>query len=525
MRYSFRRVLWTRGMQAAAGAAVLTGLVLAGRLGAEEKDLADLRSRLEALEKQNQEFLRKLEAAATPASLESLADPSGFAAKDKAPARAGEGDKKAAEPASWEVGKNLDFKVSWMNGLTAQTADKAFRIHVGGRTQFDTVWMTAPGQVQFGPGGTGRIDDAFSFRRARFTIDGTIYEVIDFWCEYDFMNTFFADPAVANTPAPTDLWVTFTKLPFLGNVRVGNQKPPICFEHLTSSRFLNFIERSFSFDAFIGGLDNGFRPGIQVFNWAFDERVTYALGVFKNNTTVFGWNVGDGEYDVTGRVTCLPYYEHEGRCLLHLGLGASHRDTDDDTLRYRARTLLRNGPAVLHTPLADLRMLAGNETLIVPELVVVLGPFLLQTEYFASFVNNVQFPINPPAARRHRGSGFFQGYYIEALYFLTGEHRVYDRRYPRFDRIVPHENFFYVDGHHGPIFGQGAWQVGARYSWVDLSDSGINGGEVHDLTLGLNWFFNPNMKLQWNYSIARRDLDLGSDGVVQGFGMRLAWDF
>jgi phosphate-selective porin OprO and OprP len=474
---------------------VATLLLAAGTALADKEDLSELKARIESLEKQIQPAQKKPE----------------------------------SDPPRSEVGKDLDFKVRWAHGLTAQTADGAFRIHVGGRTHMDTVWMTAGERVRFGPGGTGDIRDGVNFRRARLTVEGTIYEQIDFWMEYDFLNTFNAertgDPLVTNVPVPTDVFVTFTKIPIVGNIKVGNHKPPLCFERLTSSRFLNFMERSLTCDAFINGLDNGFRPGIQVYHWAFDERMTWAIGVFKNNTSVFGWNVADGEYDVTGRVTCLPWYEHEGRCLLHLGVGASHRDADEDTLRYRARTLLRNGPGALHTTLADARMLASGETLLVPELVLVLGPFTLQTEYFATWAHDTTFPITPVTARVNRGTAFFQGYYVEALYFLTGEHRVYDRRYPRFDRVVPHENAFFVDGCDGLLCGSGAWQVGARYSWIDLSDSGINGGEVHDLTLGLNWFLNPNMKVQWNYSIARRNLGLGSDGTVQGFGMRLAMDF
>ena len=52
---------------------------------------------------------------------------------------------------------------------------------------------------------------------------------------------------------------------------------------------------------------------------------------------------------------------------------------------------------MLHTPLADVRAIAGNETLLVPELVFVYGPFTLQTEYDASWVHDTRFPINPPA--------------------------------------------------------------------------------------------------------------------------------
>ena len=80
--------------------------------------------------------------------------------------------------------------------------------------------------------------------------------------------------------------------------------------------------------------------------------------------------------------------------------------------------------------------------------------------------------------------------------------------------------------------GWGAWQVGLRYNYLNLNDKGINGGVLNDITLGLNWFLNPNMKLQFNYSITDRHSPASpgqpigqSDGTIQGFGMRLAMDF
>jgi phosphate-selective porin OprO/OprP len=78
--------------------------------------------------------------------------------------------------------------------------------------------------------------------------------------------------------------------------------------------------------------------------------------------------------------------------------------------------------------------------------------------------------------------------------------------------------------------GWGAWQLGFRYNYLDLNDSGLNGGMAHNGTLGLNWFLNPNLKFQWNYMATYRDVDLvpafaAGSGVVHGFGMRMAVDF
>lgn len=501
-------------------------------LRADEKEVIDeLRRRVEALEKQNQHLMKLIETRLgpdgppkvdepnepPPATVEKLVDDY---LKKKEEKKAEEQKQKAVE------GKDPVATVRWNHGIEAETADKAFKVHIGGRVQIDGAWMGANDRVQFGAGGTGRIDDAVNFRRGRLDAEGTMFRTIDFYVQYDFFNTFDAErtsPAlVANTPVPTDCWVTFTQIPLVGNFRIGNQKPAIAFEHLTSSRYLNFMERSLAFDAFVEDGDNGFRPGLQVFNWTEDERATWWLGVFKNNRSVFGWNVGDGEYDLTGRLTCLPYYGDEGRYLIHLGIGASHSDLDDHQIRFRSRTEVRNGPATLHTILAEARMLGTSQDLVVPEFVVVWGPWTLQTEYYASFLNNATTPITPVAARVDRGMAFYQGYYVEVLYFLTGEHRAYDRRKAAFGRVVPITNFAYGPG----MLTSGAWQVAARYSYLDLDHSGIDGGNLHDVTLGLNWFLNPNMKFQWNLSLTHRDAPGDtSDGFVRALGMRLALDF
>lgn len=508
------------------GAVVL--LLGAGLLQADDQtQIEELRTRMEALEKQNQELLKAIK---PPPDDAPKKEPAGSAT----PAR---------EPGDWfEVGKQVDMKARWDNGLWyLETADRAFRIHVGGRSQFDVVWLNGTQQLQFGKGGVGPVLDGVNYRRLRLEVDGTLYDTIDFWCEYDFQNTFNINPpdrptpgTVANTPAPTDVWLTLTHLPVIGNIRMGNQKPPISLEHVTSSRFLNFLERSLPFDAFIDLQDNGFRPGIQAFNWIFNERATWAIGLFSPNRSVFGWNVGDGEFELTGRVTGLPVYVNDGRCLIHLGLGATHAKPDDSVARFRSRTLLRNGPFVLQPILADAQFGASSYDLLVPEFAMIWGPLEIAAEYYLNWNQDSTFPLLPTADRVNHGTTFFHGGYVEALYFLTGEHRIYNRRayenrrIASFDRVVPNENFFFVtreDGRRG--LGSGAWQVGARYSYIDLQDKGVGLGIVHDLTVGLNWFWNPNSKFQLNYICEWRDVAAPNtaNGTIHGVGTRVAWDF
>ena len=47
----------------------------------------------------------------------------------------------------------------------------------------------------------------------------------------------------------------------------------------------------------------------------------------------------------------------------------------------------------------------------------------------------------------------------------------------------------------------GRWQIGARYNAIDLNDNGINGGILNSFTFGVNWFWTPNVKVQFNYDL------------------------
>jgi hypothetical protein len=244
-----------------------------------ERQNEELRQQTGILLKQNQTLIERLGGPTHPIAGPPVAEEGEIRSLSTALAEADE--KKAAEakpPAAapkappaeeWsEVGKNLDMTAVWRYGLWVESKDKAFRIHPGGRLQTDFVWLDAEDNVQTAAGGTGNIRDGVNFRRGRLALEGTFYEVVDFNTEWDFINTVDVDPTnpasqgdVANTPVPTDCWVQLTQIPFVGTARVGNMKTPISFEHLTSSRFLPFMERSLGFDASLAALTTASIPG------------------------------------------------------------------------------------------------------------------------------------------------------------------------------------------------------------------------------------------------------------------------
>ena len=300
--------------------------------------------------------------------------------------------------------------------------------------------------------------------------------------------------------------VRAVKIPVIGNLRFGNMKEPIGMEHINSSRFLPFIERSFLQDAVFGPFNNGFTPGVMIFNMREDQRATWAIGWFSAQNSIFGYGIGP-ESAVTGRLTWLPVYdeETEGRYLWHLGVAGSVRGADEGRVRIRTRGNIRSGPpGVLNPIYADTgAMAASTEDFAGLETAVNYGPLTIQAEATGIVVTDAVQPYQG-ATTVDRGTPFFGGGYIEALWFLTGEHTSYSRERATFDRIIPHRNFFVLPIKGNEKRGCGAWQVGARYDAIDLNDNGINGGILHGYTFGVNWYWNPNMKVQFNYDLTHR---------------------
>ena len=120
------------------------------------------------------------------------------------------------------------------------------------------------------------------------------------------------------------------------------------------------------------------------------------------------------------------------------------------------------------------------------EALAVFGPATLEGEIYQAIVQRVPTGAAPLDIGTTRGNPRFHGWHIEAAYVLTGEHRVYDfgtgtLRNPK------------------PCDKMGAWEIAARYSFVNMVDKNIYGGSEHNTTLGLNWFVNEHVKLSANY--------------------------
>src|SRR5205085_7431506 len=114
-----------------------------------------------------------------------------------------------------------------------------------------------------------------------------------------------------------------------------------------------------------------------------------------------------------------------------------------DLIRFRARPGIRDAVGLQGNPARVVdtgNIIADDVQAVNGELLTYLGPLWLQSEACLAHVDNAVFPASAAATRR--GDLNYYGAYAQIGYFLTGETRGYDKRFGKYDRVKPLENFF-----------------------------------------------------------------------------------
>lgn len=126
------------------------------------------------------------------------------------------------------------------------------------------------------------------------------------------------------------------------------------------------------------------------------------------------------------------------------------------------------------------------------EALAMWGPATVEGEYYQAIVQRLPMATAPALIAgladqsTTQGNPRFHGWHVEVAYVLTGEHRVYDFQTGTLKNPKPCAQ-------------TGAWEVAARYSFVNMVDKNVYGGSEHNTTLGVNWFVNEHVKLSANY--------------------------
>ena len=223
-----------------------------------------------------------------------------------------------------------------------------------GRIQFDAADFSQnpASKPQF-----GNATNSVGFRRARLALLGE-YEVVDYIIEMDFANRGInsAINSKDQSTAFKDVYIQVHDLPMLGNVRVGHFKECFGLEQLTSDNYTTFMERSIDDEgAFVPGRNDG----IMAYNWSENQRATWAIGTFTNQTGFDQPPTFQFDHmglDLTMRGTWLPWYDEPsgGRGLLHTGIDYAYRSAPDNTATFATRPESAFAPSVVNLALAPL---------------------------------------------------------------------------------------------------------------------------------------------------------------------------
>ena len=265
-------------------------------------------------------------------------------------------------------------------------------------------------------------------------------------------------------------FVAYTAPASLRGVWVGMFKEPFTIGDGTGSLVTTFMERALP-QAFVPS----YNLGIMLRNETKEEDVTWRVGAFRYT----GTGAGRDRLNLSGRVTALPFAADEDRVLVHVGVSYSHQFRDDFGLRYRSRPETHLGDRFVDTG----KFQVDGVDLLALELAGKRGPLSFQSELIGS------------RSRRASGGGAatFSGAYMQVSYFLTGEQRPYVRSRATFGRVRLRTRFSWEHRTWG------AWEVAARFSYLDLDDGSFRGGNLNDVTLGLNWYVSPRIRLMANF--------------------------
>lgn len=457
-----------------AGASAL-GILASSGTAAKATDTAQLEAQMRAMQDQMRELQRQVSQA-----------------------------KSDAAAAKGSSGSDLDLKVKWKGAPELSSSDGKFKFKVRGRIMTDYDGINQDERI------TGKPDiSGVELRRARLGVEGVVYYDWKYKFEVDFAgnSTSIKDAYLAYANwAPTEL----------SEVRFGNQFVYNSLEQLTSSRFITFMERAAFTEAFF--LERQIGAGVLLGNdhWSFQTGYYGAepgdQGSFTDDTTA---------YSVRGTVAPI----NNDTTVVHLGASYRHRDAGTldengqaELFRYRARG------ADLHLAdrFVDTGHIGDSDDMFVLEGALVWKSLSVQGEYAQL---KTDLPTNLGSV-----SPTYNGWYVDASWYITGEMRNYEADEGVFGRTKVKNPVYGGSG------GWGAWQIAGRYDTLDLSDKAAaiaaggvetcgDCGEQKTWLIGVNWWLTDYTALKLQVSQSEIEGGDNDGATIDGVGLRAQVDW
>ncbi len=376
-----------------------------------------------------------------------------------------------------------------------------------GRIDSDFLWadQDAANRDAFGP-----LEDEFGLRRARIGGEGSLTRDSRYVAEIDL---------ASGDVVLRDGFIAFGGTDIAGEYKIGHMREPFSLEGGTSGNSFAFMERSP-----VNVLDPARNWGVGLVRTSETDMWTFSAGIFAAGTDPSDTEYGPGSTTgFTARWTGLAWNENQGRRLMHFGLAISERVPNDGVISVKVQPrspLLDFGDSSTSPFISSLTIPADFQQLVNLQWAYVHESFWTQAEWYGSGI-----------VQTHGNPVFLNGSYIDAGYFLTGEHRKYQSSAGVFGAVEVNRPLLprFSSNPSSTERGFGALEATARLSYLDFVDSDIPvaplapsaGVRIPLATVGLNWYLADRLRLMFNYTYATPDEINSGSSSLSVFGMRL----
>ena len=396
-------------------------------------------------------------------------------------------------------------------GIKIKTEDGRFEATVGGRIQFDYYLFSDDsgaliGSTPFGSGVAANDNKGgAAFRRAYLTLAGKAYG----W-DYKFENDFAGTPG-AGGGTFREMWIGTKVGP--GKLIIGQHKGFRGMEELASSNEISLMERP-------NTTATGIYNGRQFLRGLFYKGNTDSFGYGVHAATLTG-EAGDPTegHSFGGRAYWFPM-SADGQTI-HVGLAYSS-DREDTNSKGAASSFQYGGRRGVSLGLGNAGAANasgfGTQSTIHGEVAGSFGSFFAQAEYAKATLEDA---FTGPS------DADVTAYYAQVGYLVTGEKKAYKKDRGAFGSPKPNNSY-------------GAIELVARYEASENSETttaaangcsltGVAAGsyqtcEGSQITLGANWYVNPNVRFMLNYYLAEADVGAGKD-EPEAISMRAQFGF
>lgn len=391
------------------------------------------------------------------------------------------------------------------DGLIETPTSHELTMRLRGRVDTDAIWsaQSPENEATFGD-----LGDVVGLRRARIGVEGELGNDGRYIAEIDL---------ASGEVVPRDVYFAWGDVQDFGESQLGHLREPFSLEGQTSARYFAFMERSP-----INVLDPARNWGLGLFQESLDENSTLGMGVFYAGTGPADWQGGEGSaVDFTGRLTTAPINEGKGEQLLLFGVALAERVPVDGVILINQQPrspLLELGDSSTSPFVPVIRIPASFQQVMNAQCAAVRGPWWTQAEWYGTWIDQTG-----------DGTVFFHGSYVSCGYFLTGEHREFEAASGAPGIVKVKRPYLRWPGDRNRRHGGGAWELTARFAYLDFFDADtppgpsgqLIGTEQPQSTFGANWYLNDHVRLMFNYTYTVPTVESAGTSSANIFATRL----